>query len=244
MSSAARLVKNMPLDGITTNQLVESTANMLLPFRMVGPTRCLLGINGHQAEEYAKRRNTTQERMKSGHLITKRAWDIAVVNNERSSNYVVVRLYTNKRITTLWFNVFLRLTKWDCAQLEGVVAKKGEDSCTCSITRDPNTGVMSFHCPCLYPQEFGIPCPRLIALMKTGQKKCAEQGYGRHHWDNFMLSAFAIRHHQKTMVAQYSNAFVCLPIPDMLTSAGSAKDKLSQYMLRKLRHECIENDST
>lgn len=210
LSSASRLQKGYPLDGVTTNQLVESSAHMVMPMRYVGPVRALLAINRHQADMFATRNITSTTRLKAGHAVTVHADDVAHANHAKRTQYKVECL-----------------SECTAYKLAGVVMKKGMDAVLCSVTRlIGTTGTMIYDCPCLYPQEYGQPCGRLISLMEAGNKKCARLKIGTRCWDNFNRSCFAKRHHQSTLVQQYSYPFVVLPAPALLDAPGSAKSKL------------------
>lgn len=206
LSLAKRLEKGLASNGITTNQLVEIAANMVAVARKLGAARMILWLNEHEGRKYAERKQAAKNRV---HVLTPKMEEIAVECQRRSATL---------------YNVIT--SEISDTRASGLVGKTDGTTVHCSMTRNPETGLIEFSCPCLHFEEFGIPCGRAQCLMRFANQHCKDLNLGVGLWSWKSSRSYHPRVLTVTWRKQYEHPFVVFSRPPLLNDKQSAKNKI------------------
>jgi len=163
LSQSARLAEGLPLDGVTTNQLAESANNMFEEERYKGPTRVLLSIAAHESAKFTERQAASRSHQ---FALTPPGAKLVLENKRKSTKYQLDGWITCTDMT-----------------LSASMRKTNGPTRVVTITRDPNSGLVTMQCPCLHFEEYGCGCGRCYKLLELGNERCSTLNYGPNCWN-------------------------------------------------------------
>jgi hypothetical protein len=163
ITAAGALDAGFQRGGRITSQLAESFMNLTRNMRQLGHIGLIQGLNEYLIKRWRSER--------VGLLNLSPSWKLKSITERMSRQFVEELVSAESKYKV---KEILRRTN---VHLLGVVATEEDENDTRVVEFYWDRGVLITNCPCRLWQDYGWPCGRAVALLRTAEMMQNEKGY-------------------------------------------------------------------